>query len=490
MGKKQSTAAYVLHLVIGLFFMFLFGKVCPTWSTLNEFGVASIGILAGMLWLVTHGFGLLAPSMLGFYAVIFTGYMSANEVLAATLGNPNTYLVIMCLVLTFAFTDCGAGDVLARWMISRKMLNGRPYLFTAVFFIAMCLLGALVGAMSLCLLAFAFIDSVAETVGYEKNSQWRKMMLTIIMVIGGAAGAILPFKAGPMMVISMMEPTMTAAGIEFSNGLYMLSALLGSLIFIAFALIAMKPLFHVDMDKLKNLDVEKIGAGSTTKMNRKQLLTTIFMCIGFAYSIVLIWLPKDFFLYKQIAGISLPVWLSLMVVVISFIRLDGEPLFQSDRLFGKAVLWGPVFAAASFTVIGTMMASPDNGVRGWLTEIMSGILGDMPFPAFILLVIAIAVVCTNFFSNSATAVILGSIVAPFAIGYAAGGVNPTVFCAAIANSTGVAFLTMGAGGVAPVFLGLDCMKEDSAWIWKHGVLLAALYIAAAAIAYILCGILL
>ena len=482
--KKQSTTAYIINLIIGLFFMFVWGKIVPTWATLNNFGVASIGILIGALWMTTHGFGLMGPSMLSFFAIVFSGYLKPAEVLAKTLGDQNVYLVMMCLVLTFAFTDCGAGDIIARKMISSKALSGKPYLFTGVFLVVMFILGTLVGAMSLCLIAFAFIDAIGKAVGYDGKSHWTKMMLTIIMIAAGAAGAVLPFKAGPMMVISMIRPSMTEAGIAFKDGLYMIAALIGGLLFIGLTLLALKPIFKVDLSKLQDLDAEALSEGKATKLNTKQKLVTLFMCIGFAYSIVTLFLPSG----NAFSAIGLPLWLSLMVIVISFIRVDGEPLFALDRTFGRSVIWGPTFAAAAFTLIGQMMAAPDNGVRPWLTKLFGSILGGLPFPIFILLIIIIAVVCTNFFSNSATAVILASIVAPLAIGYATGGVNPTIFCAAIANSTGVAYLTMGAGGVAPVYLGLDSMRDENKWLWKNGPLLGLIYIIGAAISYIIFGL--
>lgn len=46
---KKKNALYWLWLVVGLFFMFAFGHVCPTWGPVTPLGVSMIGIFIGLL---------------------------------------------------------------------------------------------------------------------------------------------------------------------------------------------------------------------------------------------------------------------------------------------------------------------------------------------------------------------------------------------------------------------------------------------------------
>ena len=93
--------------------------------------------------------------------------------------------------MLYALTESGADAVLARWMISRKTLNGRPVLFTVIFFLAATLMGALASALGAYLFSIAMVDSIAKTVGYDNKSQWKKAMYTGSIVCASVGGGII-----------------------------------------------------------------------------------------------------------------------------------------------------------------------------------------------------------------------------------------------------------------------------------------------------------
>ena len=97
-------------------------------------------------------------------------------------------------------------------------------------------------------------------------------------------------------------------------------------------------------------------------------------------------------------------------------------------------------------------------------------------------------ICTNVFSNTATAVIIGTVVGPFLIDYGLNlGINPSCIIPAIVMTALCAFLTMAAGGSAPLYLGADCMKEDPKWVWSYGLLIFPIVTATSSAAYIICA---
>lgn len=494
MGEQKShayTKKQLIHLSISFFFIFIFGSFCPTWGGITRLGVQAIGIFIGGIWLIANQFGMVVPSFITMFAMLLTGFTDGTAIIQSTLGSPTVWQLIIIFVLLFALTESGADSVLARWMISRKVLNGRPILFTCVFMIAVTILGSLASALGAYLFSAAMVDSIAKSVGYDNQSQWKKAMATGALIASSVGGGILPFKGMAMMIYNLMAPGLLEAGIEIDQVSYLLAAAVSGLfVSVSFGL-CLKPFFRVDFSKMRDADVASICAQGGTRFNERQAVIFLIFMVGIAYSIVMIWLPKSFPGYDIINGIGQGFWFVLMLILLAFIHIDKEPLLDVERAMGKAINWGIVMSVCSFTAIGSMISNEELGIRGWLGDIMNSIFGNMPFPLFVILLVAVTLLCTNVFSNTATAVIIGTVVGPFLIKYANTiGINPSCLIPAIVMSALCAFLTMAAGGSAPLYLGSDCMKDDPKWVWSYGLLIFPIVTITSSVAYILCAYLL
>ncbi|MCD8325032.1 MAG: hypothetical protein LUC32_08845, partial [Clostridiales bacterium] len=122
----------------------------------------------------------------------------------------------------------------------------------------------------------------------------------------------------------------------------------------------------------------------------------------------------------------------------------------------------------------------------WLSAILDKLFGNMPFAVFVIVLVVVVLVCTNVFSNTATAVIIGTLVGPTIIGYGmSAGINVSAVIPAVVMTALCAFMTMAAGGSAPLFLGDETMKENPGWIWKYGWVACAVVIISISIGTIL-----
>ena len=485
---KAYTQKQLLHLTISIFFLFIFGLICPAWGGITRQGLQAIGIFIGGIWLIANRFGMIIPSLLIMFAMITTGYTDAGTVIGTTLGSSTVWQLIIIFVLLYGLTESQADSVVARWMISRKGLNGKPVLFTCVFMVAVTTLGALASALGAFLFSVAMVNSIGDAVGYDDKSQWKKAMTTGALVASSVGGGILPFKGMAMMIYNLLAGGIQEAGLKIDQISYLAAAVLSGLfISISFAL-CLKPLFRVNFDKMKNADIASICAGGGTKFNKRQAVIFGIFLVGIAYSIVMIWLPKSIYGYDIINAIGQGFWFVLMVVLMGLIHVDGEPLLDVERAMGKAVNWGIVLCVCAFTAIGGMISNEALGIRGWLSGVMNSVFGQMPFPVFVLILVTVTIICTNLFSNTATAVIIGTIVGPFLIEYGINlGINPSCIIPAIVMSALCAFLTMAAGGSAPLYLGTECMKDDPKWVWTYGLIVFPVVILTSSVAYILCA---
>lgn len=488
----QNRTAYstkqIVHLIISLFLMFGFGLICPTWGNVTRQGVQAIGIFLGGIWMIANRFGMVVPSLLIMFAMILTGYTNGTDIITSTLGSATVWQLIIIFVVLFALTESGADAVLARWMISRKSLNGHPMLFSCVFMIAATVLGALASALGAYMFSIAMIDSIAETVGYDNKSQWKKAMYTGAIVTASVGGGILPFKGMALMIYNLMAAGLTEAGLQVDQVSYMVAAIVSGLFIAILMGVSIGTLFRADFSKLKNADVATICANGGTRFNRRQGVTMFLFVVGVAYSIVLIWLPATVPYYDIIVNIGQGFWFVFITILLFLIHVDGAPLLDVDRAMGKAVNWGIVMCVCAFTAIGGMVSNEALGIRGWLADLMNMLFGNMPFPLFVVVLVLLTLICTNVFSNTATAVIIGTVVGPLLIQYGLDlGVNISCVIPGIVMSALCAFLTMAAGGSAPLYLGTDCMQENPKWVFSYGLLVFPIVTVASSLAYILCA---
>ena len=489
--SQKYTTAKIVHLIISLFFMFVFGHICPTWGPVTRLGVEAIGIFLGGVWMIAQGFGMVAPSLLIMFAIVLTGFQSGKDIITATLGSETVWQLIVIFVVLYALTESGADAVLARKMISSKALNGKPVLFTIVFFIAMTALGALASALGAYMFSIAMINSIAETAGYDNSSQWKKSMYLGAIITASAGGGILPFKGMALMIFNLLKGDekggLLAAGVQIDQVSYMITAIIaGILIAVAMGL-SIGTIFKADMSKLKGVDVAAVTSQGGTKFDKRQAWTLILFVIGILYSIVMIWYPKTAASYKLVNSIGQGFWFVLMAILMFFIHIDGKPLLSLDQAMGKAVNWGIVLAVCAFTAVGMMVSNKDLGVQTWLSGIMNALFGNMPFPLFVVVLVLLTMILTNVFSNTATAVIIGTVVGPILINFGKAGINVSSVIPGIVMTALCAFYTMAAGGSSPLFLGTETMQENPKWILKWGLWVFPIVTIASSIAYVLCG---
>lgn len=478
--KVYSTPKYVILLAIGLFIMFGLGRIVPTWGPVTPQGVNIICIFIGTLYLLLAGYGLIVPSMLAMFAMVITKYTTVSGILGATFGTTSLYQLFLVYVLCTAITKSGAGAVMARWILSRKVLNGRPVLFCVVFMETVSLFACLVGASGAVLFFFTLIDSLCETLGYEENSSFKKVFITGAYIAAALGSPTLPFKGTGLLIFGLVTTGLAEGGLTVSYGSYILSCLINQIVFAAVLGLLMKPLFRCDISKLKEVNLTTLVGDGPTKMNKQQALCFWGFIVACMYSIILIFLPKDWAGYETYNSITQAFVFALMIVILSLIRVDKKPVMNPGLMFKEGIKWDIIYAYCAFSVIGQALSSNDLGIKAWLQEILAPIFGNMPFLVFALVLIAMTYIITNFFSNTATGLIMGALAAPYLVAFGQNlSINPNLLGAAICVSCSVAYLTPGAGNVSAVYHGQACIDSDKKWVWTYGLLMGAVFIAVA-----------
>ena len=468
--KKQTYTAYIVKLLVGLFFIFVFGRVCPPWGGITQTGIQAIGIFFGLIFLLSNSeFGLILPSLLGFLAVLLTDAYTPSSLMAATFGNSTVVQIIFAYVLCQTIISTGAGEFISKWLLTRKVLRGKPYLFCFVFFFAAWVMGAFAKIGGI-VFVLALLDSLIDNLGYEKEGSFNRWMSLGSFVSACIGMALIPFQGLPLVIFGAILSAMAQSGIVLNYAVYMLSIIVFSMAFIVLFALTMKAC-RVDADKLRAFDVSRISGeqGGKLRMTRKQVLACLIFLFAIAYSVVMAFLPADSPLGQALSTFDQCTWFILALVIFFLLREDGKPLLNEEQTFRSSISWGIVLAVCIFNVIGGMLANPELGVRGWLNALMEPIFTGLPFPVFMLLICFVSTICTNVFANAAVGLIVGTLTMPFAITYGDTiGINVTVYGAAVTMSAMFSFMTMASAGYVPLFLTRPCIQKNQKFLGGVG----------------------
>ena len=99
---------------------------------------------------------------------------------------------------------------------------------------------------------------------------------------------------------------------------------------------------------------------------------------------------------------------SVALAVLALIRVDGEQIFCPVEAFTKGVSW-PI-GMASMAAIGGLLVADEYGIKAWLTQALGGLFSNHSPLLFVAMTVLITLLLTNFFSNTATLLVVSSLV--------------------------------------------------------------------------------
>lgn len=201
-GLTNLTPVKVVHIVISLAIMILFKFIVPASDPLTPLGVEVIGIFLGMLygWLIAND--SFWPSIFGLILLGLSDYSTVGGVLKDGFGNSTVLLIFFFYAFTNIISSAGITEYVARWIVSRKVVQGRPYLLTLMIFLAMCALVIMISCAAATMVIFPIIKEVCRLYGVKPGNKWASFTLVGTICVGCSFYMLLPFKSLPAVVFS------------------------------------------------------------------------------------------------------------------------------------------------------------------------------------------------------------------------------------------------------------------------------------------------
>lgn len=404
---NKKDLKYWIYTLIGLFFMFGFGMLTPI-EPLTPVGMKVLGIFISVLFLWST-VGLAWPALMGIVALGMSGYCTVNEAIALSLGSSVVWQVLMFMLLAGGVTACGLGEYIARWIISRPFLKGRPILFTFMFFVGFFVSSIMTISIGVILLAWNVIQNLAEIVGYDENSSFIKALKIYMAMACGLGEFCVPFKGWQL---ALCNAYTAAVGEPANYPLFIFSALLIGIIIIFLCVLAMKYIFKHDFSKLADFDASVLASSqkSMTKVQGIYLGTFIFIMV---ITLIASVLPAEMAIVQIInqkfttAGIY-----ALIIAVLCLVKMDGEPLMDFAKVSQVGVRWEPILICAAAIPIANALTSDATGILELFANILNPLFANASIPILISFILIVTLVLTNLGSNTGVALFLIAITVP------------------------------------------------------------------------------
>ena len=442
--KKVSLIHYFVVLILAFGFRFL-----PPFAGFTELGMGVLGAFLGAI----YGWVFIDLAWPSFIAITATGLSCGMaSVITGCFGNETFLCMIIAMIAIGPAIHHGAFTWLAMKVLNAKALEGKGFLMIFTIFVVAWLLSS-ANSLLMAIVIFNFTNAMFHQVGVQKNSK-----LAIYTYIGIAyavmRGQILfPFYGTGIIYLNAYKAAAPNMPMDVLSYLLMMgiNGLVMTIMFIAL----MKFVFRVDASPLSNYKQE----GAVPAATREQKITLAFFIAFIALNLLANVGPlKPFLSQFGLTGITL--MLGAMMVMLKDSK--GEPLSDVEKMMhmnslGLAIMIGYVmWLAVNF-------ASAATGIGAAVAQLFMPFT-TLPPMVFIIVVIVIALVATNFLNNMMVAVVC----LPFMINFTSLiGMEPMAAVVLMFIITEFALCTPAASPIAALSMGQEF--ADTAEVMKASI---------------------
>lgn len=401
----------IIHAIIGILIMFIVPLLPIPYpdGTVTEVGRKVLGVFVGTLYLWTTVDPVWC-SILSAVAVAFTGYMPMNGVLKEWFGNPTVVQLFFIMAITACLTYEKITHYIGRFFLTLKVNLGHPWVFTCMILLCCYLMSVFIGAFVPILLFWPIMKGIYEDLGYTREDKYPKLMTILIVVAALLGFPVPPYMSNGLALLSNyrgIDPN-----VVINDGKYFVTCFIMGILELAVAILVTKFILRPNVDRLKNLTMEKLDSTALPPMNIRQKLIFGTFC---AYVLVMLvpsllpGIPVMQFLSANSMGFA-ALYMGIMgAIVLS----DGKPTVNFVTSMQRDFAWPTFFICATAILLGSVLTSEATGVAALLGALLSPIFQNMSALVFTIALLMVAFVLTNVCNS----LVIGMLLQPIILTY-------------------------------------------------------------------------
>ncbi|MBP3584458.1 MAG: anion permease, partial [Peptococcaceae bacterium] len=346
---------------------------------------------------------------------------------------------LLGLVLFGAVEYVGCTKYMARFFMSIKALEGRPYIFLFIFFLCSYVIGGTTNPMASMLILWPIALEVLEKFGYKKGDSIFAVMICGVYLASTLGQPMFPFKGASYVVVSAFEKM---SSLTVNYGAYIAYNVIMSILLLTLFLVFVRFVIRPNVDGFKNITVEELTKEKLEPMNIQQIAFLLMIVVYVALLLIPNFLPKTIPFVAFLSSIGLLGLTCFIMIILMVIPYKGKPMLDFKGVAKKSFSWDIVFLVTGALYVCNALSSEVTGVKPFLIQLLQPLLGGKPEIVFILLILGFALLTTNFANNAGMAVVLLPVIIAFADQYP--GVDPLVLSMTVTMMVFVALLTPAA----------------------------------------------
>lgn len=447
---KNKNTAYYINCLIFVLLTFGIGFLPPV-GQITPLGMKVLGVFIGVIWGWIF-LGFVWPSLFGMIALGFTGYDSVLNIFSSAFGNNVVLQCFFVFVYVSILDICGLTSYIAKWCVSRKICVGRPWVLTALFFVASFIVAGCINLYGGIIILWSIFYQICNEVGFKKDDPYVSYMVAGIVFIGTISIVSMPFL--PLSIIYYGLLGEAAAGYVMPTASIAFDGLL--IVFFSGFLywLVGKYILRVDVTPLKNAE-EELAQYRNQKITKEQIIAIIslvfFMIIALLPSLMSAGTLKQLISNYGILGAS------CTIIIIQCLRRDkdSKPLYTFGQLVQKGVNWDIIIMFAASMPISASLESGDTGIVSTIVSTLIPVFSQASPVVFVLLCMGIFWAITQVAHNLILVIVFMPTLATIGVSF---GINPYLFALLFCMTTNCAFMTPGASAQAAMLFG------NSDWI--------------------------
>ena len=446
-----SKKAYI-HIFVVLALMLGMGQFPPI-APLTETGMRGLGIIAGILygWIFSS---TIWTSFLGLLMMTWQGILPFEEVLELSFGSKTTLLVLFSFILAAVMEQNKVSRFVGIWLLSRRILNGRPWAFSFIVLLTTFLLGTFILPVVGVLLCWSLLYHVFGQLGYKKSDRYTQAMIVGVAFAGALSLGGLPWQVVPQVILGAY-PSLAGESLNYVS--YVCFTWPMVMLILLLYMLFCKFIARIDVGAFGSVETDSLFADQAIAFDKR-----IKVCLGLLAAYIFLMLipsllPQTWLPVKLLADIGPTGTLMMLLVFMMWLSIDHAPLVVFQKAAG-AIQWEAVILTATALPISYLLTSDATGILDGLLLLTNVVLQEKSLLAVWLIAMLFLGLASNVFS--CLGILLLPILCNLAVDYQ---VSPAFMAIPMLIFIDVALLTPAGSPVAAL------LHSNREWIDKRAI---------------------
>ena len=462
MSENRQSKKQTIHVIITLVLMFGIGLLPPV-SALTVSGMRVLGILLGIIWGVT--FCQVAwPCLMGMGALVLYQVAPIGTILSTGLGSDSIMLMIFFFAFVAILEQNKITEFLATWLITRKVVKGKPWLFSYFLIIGTMFAGAMGSSFPAMIVFWGILTATCKLYDLKPFTKYPTVMFMGICIGGLASSSTWLFRGNPLYVNSMLK-TVSNGTVYLNFGIYALFSFIMWMIVIAGYILMCKYILKIDLGAMSNID-DSVVDKSFLILDKRQKVVFFYMLLVLVTYCVTGFVPAATPVGQYIAtfGVCGPLFIILALMAIT--SVDGKPIADIAAAAKSGVIWDTTILSGVLLGLSTIMMTTDTGIGASILAVLGPVFQGKGTIFMCIIICVVSVILTNFMANTTVGLMFAPVIYSFSVSM---GFNPLPMIAMMLISIHIAYLTPAASPFASLLFGFsDWVKPSD--IYKYGLL--------------------